>query len=66
MWGERLFEKFAIKKTGKIDYEEFVTGLAQCTKSTPEEKLRYLFSLYDLRSDGFIDRSELVSMVLPK
>ena len=34
-----------------------------CTKVTEEEKLRFLFSLYDLRGDGFIGKSELVSMV---
>lgn len=63
LWGERLFDRFARKGMGKIDYEEFVTGLGMCTKNTQEEKLKFLFSLYDLRGDGYIDKAELVSMV---
>jgi serine/threonine protein kinase len=63
LWGERLFEKFAYKGLGKIDYEEFVQGLGMCTKATEEDKLKFLFSLYDLRGDGYIDKAELVSMV---
>ena len=38
-------------------------GLGMCTKATEEDKLKFLFSLYDLRGDGYIDKAELVSMV---
>lgn len=63
LWGERLFLRFDRKQTGRIDYEDFATGLSICTKSSHEEKLRFLFSLYDLRDDGHIDRAELMTMV---
>ena len=39
-------------------------GLGICAKGSAEEKYRFLFSLYDLRSDGAIDKGELVTMVL--
>jgi len=66
LWGERLFLRFDRKQKGRIDYEDFATGLSICTKSSHEEKLRFLFSLYDLRDDGHIDRAELVTMVRPR
>ena len=64
IWGERLFDTFDKKQQGYIDYEEFVTGLSVCTKGSEDERLRFLFSLYDLRGDGHIDKSELKTMVV--
>lgn len=63
MWGERLFDKFDRYKSGRIDYDQFTMGLSVCIKGSEEEKLRLLFSLYDLSGDGFIDKRELLMMV---
>lgn len=63
IWGERLFDNFDKKQQGFIDYEAFITGLSVCTKGSEEDRLRFLFSLFDLRGDGFIDKSELKTMV---
>lgn len=38
-------------------------GLSIVCKGTEEEKFTFLFSMYDLRGDGYIDKAELVSMV---
>lgn len=46
-----------------MDFEEFLSGLSICAKGSEEDKYRFLFSLYDLRSDGVIDKSEMVTMV---
>jgi serine/threonine protein kinase/Ca2+-binding EF-hand superfamily protein len=63
LWGERLFAGFDRRKAGKLTFDDFVAGLSICSKGTEEEKLRFLFGLYDLRQDGVIDRAELVAMV---
>ena len=63
MWGERLFEKFDRYKTACIDFEEFMTGLSIWTKGTEDEKIRFLFSLYDLKRNGQIEKSELKTML---
>jgi len=63
LWGERLFAGFDRRKFGKLAFDDFVAGLSICAKGSEEEKLRFLFSLYDLRQDGVIDKAELVAMV---
>ena len=63
IWGERLFDKFDHQNRGAINYEEFLTGLSVCTKASEEDKYHFLFSLYDLKGDGAIDKAELKTMV---
>lgn len=63
IWGERLFDKFDHQHVGAINYEEFLTGLSVCTKASEDDKYRFLFSLYDLKGDGAIDKAELKTMV---
>jgi serine/threonine protein kinase/Ca2+-binding EF-hand superfamily protein len=63
LWGERLFEKFDRSERGHINFEDFIQGLSCCSRGSQEEKLRFLFELYDLRNDGYLDKEELVSMV---
>jgi len=63
LWGERLFEKFDRKHTGYIDFPEFIEGLALCCHSTEDEKIHYLFSLYDMDQDGFIKKKEMITML---
>lgn len=49
MFGERLFEMFDTKKNGLCDKEEFVTGMAWYIKGSPQQKIKLLFDLYDLK-----------------
>lgn len=37
--------------------------MALCCRGSEEERLRFLFTLYDLKGDGLLDKAELVSMV---
>ena len=63
IWGERLFDNFDPQHRGAINFDEFVTGLSLCTKASEDDKYRLMFSLYDLKSDGVIDKVELKTMV---
>lgn len=61
--GERLFDKFDRSSAGCIRFEDFIQSLSVCARGADEEKLQFLFELYDLRGDGYLDKQELVSMV---
>lgn len=63
LWGERLFDKFDKHKSGRIDYDEFTMGLSACIKGSEQEKVRLIFSLYDLSEDGYIGKSEFLTMI---
>ncbi|EGW31141.1 uncharacterized protein SPAPADRAFT_63056, partial [Spathaspora passalidarum NRRL Y-27907] len=56
----RLMDVFDIDGNGKIDFQEFITGLSAFSgKSSTEEKLRFAFKIYDIDRDGFIGNGEL-------
>lgn len=57
--GERLFTLFDVDRSGVLDYEEFICGLALFCRGTQEEKLRVMFDMYDLAGDGAIHKKEL-------
>ncbi|EUD65412.1 CAMK protein kinase [Plasmodium inui San Antonio 1] len=63
LWGERLFLKFNFKNTGYIDFEEFIIGIAICCRGTKSDKISVLFDIFDLNSDGYIQKSEMVAML---
>eukprot|EP00943_MAST-04B_sp_MAST-4B-sp1_P001807 g1807.t1 len=57
--GERLFTLFDVDRSGVLDYEEFICGLALFCRGSQEEKLRVMFDMYDLAGDGAIHKKEL-------
>jgi len=63
LWGEQLFKKFDLNHTGLLTFFEFAYGISLCCKSTPEQKIKLLFSLYDFNNDGYIEKKEMVTML---
>lgn len=45
-WAEALFRSFDVDKTGTIDFEEFLRGMAICVRGLPHEKLACMFSFH--------------------
>ena len=42
--------------------KDFLRSLSQASRGTVDEKLRWVFSLYDLNGDGYITKSEMMSV----
>ncbi|EFA83231.1 calcium-binding protein [Heterostelium album PN500] len=60
---ELLFNVFDKNKDNTINFQEFVCGLSVITRGTPEEKIEFAFSLYDLDGNGYITKKEMESIL---
>lgn len=54
-----VFRLFDTSNDGKIDFIEFMTYYNVMTGGTTEEKLKSIFRVYDINSDGNITKKEL-------
>ena len=45
-----------------VDTQDFLQSLSQASRGTIQEKLRWIFGLYDLNGDGFITKAEMTSV----
>jgi Kv channel-interacting protein len=48
---------------GTVSFEDFLVGLSILARGTMDEKLRWIFNLYDLNRDGKVTENELLSVV---
>lgn len=56
----RVITVFDENKDGKISFEEFLGGVAALSTGTDEEqKLHFVFRVYDIDADGFISNGDL-------
>jgi len=62
---QRVVQVFDADHSGELDFKEFVKGLAMFTMKNVEreKKLKFLFSIYDMDSDGYISNSELFTVL---
>ena len=61
--GERLFAQFDTKGTGFIDFEEFIVGLAVVCRGNSDEKVHFIFDMYDVSHDNTVSRQELTTLL---
>ncbi len=66
--GERLFAQFDKRRSGFIDFEEFITGLATVCRGTADDKIHFVFNMYDVSHDNTVSKQELTTLLnhIPK
>ncbi|BES99090.1 kv channel-interacting protein [Nesidiocoris tenuis] len=50
-------------ETGKISFEDFLLILSKVSRGSVQEKLQWVFGLYDLNGDGLITKKEMLEVV---
>lgn len=61
--GDRLFAQFDVKGNGLIDLDEFVTGLAVCSRGSVDDKIHFIFNMYDTSHDNTVSKEELTTLL---
>eukprot|EP01105_Mastigella_eilhardi_P013403 TRINITY_DN3055_c0_g2_i1.p1 TRINITY_DN3055_c0_g2~~TRINITY_DN3055_c0_g2_i1.p1 ORF type:complete len:228 (-),score=81.80 TRINITY_DN3055_c0_g2_i1:193-777(-) len=60
---EQLFRVFDKDHSGAIDLEEFVVGAALLANGSNDEKAEVTFRAFDSNGNGFVEESELSTMI---
>jgi serine/threonine-protein phosphatase 2B regulatory subunit len=61
---QRVISVFDQNKDGSISFYEFVTGISKLSEAGSEnDKMRFLFSIYDIENDGYISNGELFKVL---
>ncbi|XP_056645855.1 Kv channel-interacting protein 1-like [Diorhabda sublineata] len=58
-----VFNTMKQKQTGKISFEDFLNILSKVSRGSVNEKIQWVFNLYDLNGDGLISKNEMVDVV---
>ncbi|XP_071440439.1 NADPH oxidase 5 [Hetaerina americana] len=56
---ERVFQIFDRDNSGSISLQEFIDAMHQFAGQSPDDKIRFLFKVYDIDGDGLIQHREL-------
>ncbi|XP_022126952.2 NADPH oxidase 5 [Pieris rapae] len=56
---KRVFQIFDEDNSGAISLQEFIAAVHRFGRQTPEDKIRFLFKVYDVDGDGLIQQNEL-------
>jgi len=52
-----------INNDGYVDYREFLTGLLRIYCSTFEQKMKFVFEIYDFDQDSLISKNDIQSIL---
>ncbi|XP_067631411.1 uncharacterized protein Nox [Eurosta solidaginis] len=60
---ERVFQIFDKDNSGSISLQEFIDAIHQFSGQSADDKIRFLFKVYDIDGDGLIQHKELHSVI---
>ena len=63
MLGERFFAVMDINGDGYVDYKEFLSGLLRIYCSNYDQKIRFVFDIYDFDCDGYISKDDISAVL---
>eukprot|EP00210_Caulerpa_lentillifera_P004707 g4491.t1 len=63
VFGSKLFETIDCDKSGDITLEELMTALSKLRSPDSMERIRFVFSIFDLDGDGRIARQDLETVI---
>ncbi|CAL4152291.1 unnamed protein product, partial [Meganyctiphanes norvegica] len=58
-----VFNTFKHNHQGQICFEDFLVSLSTISRGSTQEKLQWIFGLYDVNQDGFITKPEMLEVV---
>ncbi|XP_069976462.1 Kv channel-interacting protein 4 [Penaeus vannamei] len=63
MYAHYVFGTMDQDGSGTITFGDFIMGLSVLLKGTLQERVNWIFNLYDINNDGYITREELIDIV---
>lgn len=60
---ERIFEVFNAKKNGYLDLKEFSQGLVWIYFTSYNEKIKFVFKIYDYDRDGKVTKKDIMTLI---
>ncbi|XP_068246003.1 A-type potassium channel modulatory protein KCNIP2-like isoform X2 [Palaemon carinicauda] len=63
MYAHYVFGTLDQDGSGSITFGDFIMGLSVLLKGTLQERVNWIFNLYDINNDGYITKEELIDIV---
>ena len=63
LFAGHVFRTLEENKDGELDFREFLTLLRVTRKGSLDDRLRWIFDIYDLDGDGYITRDEMKEII---
>ncbi|XP_069163014.1 A-type potassium channel modulatory protein KCNIP1 isoform X2 [Procambarus clarkii] len=63
MYAHYVFGTMDQDGSGSITFGDFIMGLSVLLKGTLQERVNWIFNLYDINNDGYITKEELIDIV---